>query len=66
MSHKKRDRNAEICRRLDAGESGYVLAREFGITRQRVYAIFERDRDGRTNHPVDAARVAALVREGVE
>ena len=41
----QRERNAEILRRYEAGESQCALAREYGVTRQRVWAICRRERE---------------------
>lgn len=40
----KPDDNRVIVRRFKSGESAISLAREYGITRQRVYKIMESDR----------------------
>lgn len=38
--HRKVERNAELVRRIEAGESRVALAKEYGITRPRVYQIW--------------------------
>ncbi len=39
---KTLQRNMQICLRVEAGESPSVIAREYGITRARVYQIAAR------------------------
>lgn len=43
MSHPKSDRNAQLHRRVLAGESLVAVARSLGISRQRVAALFRRE-----------------------
>lgn len=43
MSHAKAERNADIVRRVLAGESTCSVARSLGISRQRVSEIFRRE-----------------------
>ena len=40
----QRERNETIAQRYEAGESQAALAREYGVTRQRVWAICRRER----------------------
>ena len=41
----KTARNAEIYRRYQAGESPSALAREYGISEQRIYVIVRKQRN---------------------